>query len=118
MTRWTHLHTLAGGLVLGLAFGVVIVLGARYARRAVSFAREQAARVTTARAEAHAAKTELDLAEAERKRAAAAEAVARAERYVRTAKEQEKALDHAYRMGAADDERHRESWLAGERGSS
>lgn len=125
MTRWTHAHTLATGLVAGLALdrealvilalgvtiGVAGTLGARYARRAVGFAREQGSRLTAARAEAHAAKTELDRAEAARKLAAADELAARAARYVRTAREQEAAERTAYLRGAADDEHHRELWL-------
>jgi hypothetical protein len=124
--NWSHLHTLASGLVfglvldrqalvifaLGIVLGAVIVLGARYARRAVTFAGEQAGRLSAARAEAHAAKARLDEAEAERKLAAAAELRARADARVRTAREQEKELAHAYRQGAADDEHHRELWLS------
>ncbi len=127
MTHWTHGHSIATGfalglvldretlvvLVIGVALGAGLVLASRYFRRVVSFAHEQGSRLSSARAEAHAAKAELDLAEAERKRAAAAEHLARAERYVRTAKEQEKEIDHAYRQGAADDEHHRELWLEG-----
>ena len=127
MTRWTHIHSLAAGLVfglvldrealvlfaLGIAFGAGGVIASRYARRAAGFVREQGSRLSTARAEAHAAKAELDLAEAERKRAAAAELVSRAEHRVRTAKEQEAAVRTSYLRGAADDEHHRKLWLNG-----
>ena len=129
MTRWNHAHSIATGLVfglvldrealivfvLGVAIGVVSVIASRYARRATSFVREQASRISAARAEAHAAKTALDLAEAERKRAAAAELASRAEHRVRTAREQEAAVRTAYIRGAADDEHHRELWLDGAR---
>lgn len=124
MTRWTHLHTAAAGLVLGLALDhetlVVLVLGAaggafvvlawRYARRVAGFTREQASRISAARAEAARARAELDLAEADRKRAVAVELLARAEHRVYTAREQEKERDHAYRMGAADAVHHAETW--------
>lgn len=127
MTRWTHAHSIAAGLVVGLALdrealvifaigvglGIAVVVGARYLRRAAGFVREQGSRLSDARAEAHLARARLDEAEAERKLAAAAELRARAERYVRTGAEQKKAEDHAYRQGVADDEHHRELWLEG-----
>lgn len=125
MKRWSHIHSLATGLVfglildrealvlfaLGILLGAALVFASRYARRAVGFVREQTSRLSSARADALLAKARLDEAEAARKLAAAAELTARAERHVRTAKEQEAAERVAYLRGAADDEHHREIWL-------
>lgn len=107
--RWTHIHSLATGLVfglvldkealvlfgLGIALGVAIVVGWSKLKAAGRWGREAVSAV--------AGSTErLREAEIERKLAVAAEARARAEHRVRTAGEQKTELDRRYFAGARD----------------
>lgn len=110
--RWTHVHTLATGLVfglvldrealivfgLGLVLGVAIVIGWRQVRRLAGWGRE------TAQHAAHGLE-ELRQAEADRKRAAAEELRTRAQNRLRRAAEQVEAERRAYLAGARDGDR-------------
>ena len=110
--RWSHIHSLATGLVfglvldkealvifaLGIALGVALVFLGRFLRGFGSTARKVA---TTAAATAEQ-RERLVEAEIARKHAAAAEATARAEHYVRRADEQRVAEKRARWEGARD----------------
>lgn len=107
--RWTHVHTLATGLVfglvldkealvlfaLGIALGVAGVIGWCQLRRLAGWGRETAQ---------HAARglEELRAAEADRKRAAAEELRTRAATRLRRAGEQEAEVRRSYLAGARD----------------
>ena len=123
--RWTHVHSLATGLVfglvldkealvifaLGIALGAGIVFGWSKLRALLGWSREAAHNVT-------GAVESLRAAEAERKLAAAAELRSRAENRVRTAGEQKRAERSAYWKGARDggwldDERERPTHILG-----
>lgn len=123
--RWTHIHSLATGLTfglvldrealvifaLGIALGVIVVVGWRKLKAAGRFARSAGAELVGVR-------ERLTEAEIERKLAAAAEARARAEHRVRTAGEQKVAERSAYWKGARDggwldDERERPTTILG-----
>lgn len=107
--RWTHLHTLATGLVfglvldkealvlfaLGIALGVIVVIGWRKVRQLAGWSREAAAGAVSSI-------ERLREAEIERKLAAAEEARARATARLRRTSEQEDAERRAYWAGARD----------------
>lgn len=107
--RWTHVHTLATGLVFGLvldrealiiavlmfALGAGTVIGWRQLRRLAGWGRE------TAQHAAHGLE-ELRQAEADRKRAAAEELRTRAATRLRRVNEQTEAERRAYLAGARD----------------
>jgi hypothetical protein len=107
--RWTHVHSLATGLVfglvldrqaillfaLGLALGAGIVFGWSKLRKLAGWSREAAAGALSS-------VERLREAEIERKLAVAAEARTRAETRRRTAGEQEAAEKRAYWSGAVD----------------
>jgi hypothetical protein len=115
--HWTHVHTLATGLVFGLVldreslltFGIGLILGAglvlgfHYLRRLLGWGRSTAQ-------QAAAGVEDLRRAEADRKRAAAEELRARADHRLRRVGEQEAAERSAYYAGARDGGRLEQDW--------
>ena len=107
--RWSHVHSLATGLVFGLvldrqvifvaviffAIGVVVTVGWSKLRQLAGWSREAAAGALSSI-------ERLREAEIERKLAVAAEARTRAETRLRRAGEQETAERRAYWSGAVD----------------
>jgi Sec-independent protein translocase protein TatA len=122
--RWTHVHTLATGLVfglvldrealvifaLGIALGAGVVFGWSKLRRLAGWSRG-------AVSGALSSVERLREAEIERKLAAAMMDRTRAETRLRAAKEQEAALEDEYRRGVIDGDdarsagfQHRPTW--------
>jgi hypothetical protein len=107
--RWTHVHSLATGLVfglvldrealvlfaLGIALGVAAVVSWKKIRQLAGWTREAAGGALSSI-------ERLREAEIERKLAVAAEARTKAENRTRTAGEQKRELDRRYMEGARD----------------